>query len=212
MEPVSIAGQLAELLGAHGISYHLENEWVVPNGELPAICGTWFPREFNGVLQVEVLIEPGVTINECFAGMRTGEEGILDAIENFCVNSFHVLLAAFWGQNDADQVTTESWLVCGNRYTAYIGNLGTRSNTGEIPELPEDLFPSIEKEVKSTPATEDTLWIRHFFCNIDGDPTYECLLNNEVWDRGLENLKSQKWQKSSGYYSVRNFMVLRADA
>jgi len=40
-------------------------------------------------------------------------------MQNFCVNSLHVLLAAFWQLNDSEQVTTEEWKISGKSYTAY---------------------------------------------------------------------------------------------
>lgn len=212
MEPVNLVRQLSELIKRHGVSYHIEDEWVVPLGKLPAIRATWYPREHNGRLEVDVLLDNGVLINECFGGFGDGDDGVRDALENFCVNSLHVFLAAFWGKNDPEQVTTETWEIGANRYTVYIGNFGTRGSAEVSPDVPGGLFESIERTIKNEPLDGQYYWIRHFFCDVKGDQTFEALLNNKVWESGLQNLKLMHWKKSDGYYSVRNFMILCAAA
>jgi len=100
--------QLSRLMEAHGVSYNVEREWVVPHGALAAARASWYARVGSGVLQVDVLLENKSVINECFAGIGDGAEGICDALQNFMANSLHVLLAAFWGRDDAEQVTTQA--------------------------------------------------------------------------------------------------------
>ncbi len=212
LEPVDLVQQLSDLMEAHDVPFHVENEWIVPYGQLPAIRATWFPRENTGRFDVDVLVRDGVILQECFAGFGAANVGIADGLQNFCTNSFHVLLAAFWDKNDPDQVTTERWLVGNKPYKAYIGNFGTRGSKDAEPSIPDGLFESIEKTVKLESLDHDCHWIRHFFCDVKGDQTFEVLLDNEHWQNGRESLMSLDWQKSGGYYSVRNFIVLRADS
>ena len=133
-----------------------------------------------------------------------------DALHNFTINSFHVLLAALWGKNDPEQVTTESWDVQGKWYTAYIGNFGCRSSEGVTPHIPHELFPEIEHAIKGESLTQDTHWFRFFFCNVAGTYTHEALRDNEDWEAGFRCLESAAWLESKAYYSVRLFIVLRA--
>ena len=202
-------GYLSELFGAHDVASVVHNGWVAPNGELPAIRATWNGREGAGRLDVEVLVREGVLIEECFAGVGESEAGLNDALANFTINSFHVLLAALWGQNDASQVTTEDWRLQGKRYTAYIGNFGTRSSD-VTPQVPSGLFAEIEKVIKLEPLTEETHWFRLFFGNVAGQHTFEALRDNETWEVGEDCLKAMPWASSDGCYSVRLFAVLRA--
>jgi len=197
---------------AHGVACSTEREWVVPNGALPAIRASWFPRAGSGVLEVEVLLENKSVVNECFAGMGDGEAAIGDAFQNFTTNSFHVLLAAFWNINDPQQVTTANWTVSGKTFTAYIGNFGTRGSMGVTPTVPAELFPTIQRAVERESLSQGWHWVRHFFCDVKGAPTYEALLDNQPWQAGTDGLRSISWVKSTGYYSVRNFLVLRAAA
>ena len=201
---------IKELFEEHGVICVVEDEWIVPNSELPALRALWQPGSSNGRLDVQVLISEGVVIEECFAGVGDGERGANDALANFTINSFHVLFAALWGKNDASQVTTEAWEVHGKPYTAYIGNFGTRSSDGVTPYVPDELFAGIEEAVKHEPLAEDIHWFRIFFCNLAGEFVFEALKDNENWNAGVRCLESMRWPKSEGYYSVRLFAILRA--
>ncbi len=212
MEPITLINEVSELMSAHGVTFHVENGWIVPYNKLPAIRATWFPREDSGRLEIEVLLEDERIINECFAGIGSGRTGLNDAFQNFCVNSFHVLSAAFWGIDDPDQVLTEKWDFQGKTYTAFIGNFGARGSAGINPDIPDDLFGSIESAIRNQPLNDKLSWFRCFFCNASGDKTFEALRNNQVWDSGLSALKSLPWLKANGYYSVRNFLILKENA
>src|SRR5688500_10328905 len=120
-EPESLVNHVSQLMQAHGVACDIEREWVVPNGALPAIRASWFPRAGSGVLEVEVRLENKPILNECFAGLGDGKAAIGDALQNFTTNSFHVLLAAFWNIDDPQQVTTEDWTVSGTTFRAFIG-------------------------------------------------------------------------------------------
>ena len=212
MEPVSLVKEISDLFSGHEVPFHIKDEWVVPNGQLPAIRATWFPREGSGLLEVETLLSDERIINECFAGVGEGKNGVLDALQNFCVNTFHVLLAAFWDVIEPDQVMIEEWDIKDKSYTAYIGNLGTRDSDGVEARIPDGLFDAVKKAVIDTPLNCDTSWYRVFFCNVYGEQTFEALKNNEVWEAGLSSLKSLHWVSVDGYYSVRNFLIVRENA
>jgi hypothetical protein len=201
---------LLGLFERHGIECTTHNEWIVPNAELPAIRATWFPGPSSGRLDVEAFVREGITIEECFAGLGEGAVGLHDALTNFTVNSFHVLLAALWNQNDETHVSTEDWNIGGKQYTAFIGNFGTRGSEGVIANVPTDLFALVESVIKLDALVGDLHWFRFFFCNVAGQRTFEALKDNEIWDPGTRCLEGVQWADSMGYYSVRLFVVLRA--
>lgn len=209
MKPLDLKEYLCDLFEAHNVPFHTENDWIVPYGELPAIRSTWFQKETSGVFEVEVLLDGGRIINECFAGFGVEKEGILSGLENFCVNYFHVLLSVFWKNHDPKQVEIEDWLVNGVNYKAFIGNLGTRATGNTEATIPEGFFSSLEKSIKSEPLDSEVSWFRVFLGSVSGDFTFEALKENEVWENGISMLTSQSWAKPKGYYSVRNFIVLR---
>lgn len=202
--------ELRHLLEAHGLQCTIKDEWVIPNSELPAIRALWYPGENSGRLDIHVLMEHGVLIEECFAGIGSGKQGFTDALQNFMINSLHVFLAAFWKKNDPEQVTTETWNISNRSFIAYIGNFGTRGSEGVRAPIPNELFNSIATAVQEEELSGTTHWVRTFFCNVAGDQTFEALLDNADWPRGLHRMKALSWAKISGYYSVRNFIVLRA--
>jgi hypothetical protein len=194
----------------HGIACVINNDWVVPNAELPALRALWHPGDASGRLDVQVLVRDQVVIEECFAGVGEGERGMYDALASFMVNSFHVLLAAFWGRNDPEQVTTERWTVAGKPYVAYIGNFATRSSEDVTPHVPSSLFADIESAIKSEALTSEIHWYRLFFANFANAFHFEALKDNESWEAGIRWLKAVQWEQRSGYYSVRLFALLRA--
>lgn len=210
MEPINLIEQLSKLMEAHDVPFHIEQEWLVPYGKLPAIRATWYPRDKNGLLEVDVILDDERIINECFAGLGSGSDAINDALQNFSINSFHVLLAAFWQINDPEQTATEEWNINGKLYTVYIGNFGTRGSDGISPEIPEKLFDTLEQTIKKKQHEHDISWFRFFFCDVSGEHTFEALKNNEEWETILPGLKSLPWKSSEGYYSVRSFIVLKA--
>jgi hypothetical protein len=212
MSELQTTGYLHKLFQDHGVPSVIENDWVVPNSELPALRALWHPGESNGRLDVQALVRDEIVIEECFAGVGQGVSGMHNALANFTLNSFHVLLAALWGKNDPEQVTTEKWVVGGKRYIAYIGNFGTRSSEGVTAHIPHGLFAEVEAAIKREPLSEDIHWFRLFFGNVANQFTFEALKDNEPWEAGQQCLEAATWEQSSGYYSVRLFVVLRSDA
>lgn len=93
-----------------------------------------------------------------------------------------------------------------------MGNLGARGSDGVEPNIPDGLFESVEQTILDSPLDGAVSWYRVFFCNISGEQTFEALKNNEVWEAGLSSLKALPWVKVDGYYSVRNFLIVRENA
>ena len=207
METTSV---IAELFGQHDLQCVVDNNWIFPNGQLPAVRATWFQGEISGVLSVETFVREGVIIEERFAGIGEGDIGLKDGLFNFAANSFHVLLAALFGKNDADQVNTENWNINDKSYIAYFGNFGTRASEGVTAHIPDGLFDAVETAIRREPLTNDIHWFRLFFCNLANQFTFEALKDNEIWKAGLECLQASDWRRDDGYYSVRVFMVLCA--
>ncbi len=210
MESIDLKEHLAKLFDNHGIEVRTDNEWLLPRGELPAIRGAWFPKSGCGVVSIDVLLPDGRVINECFSGIGDGNDGLLNGLENFCVNTLHVFLSAFWDKHQPEHVALDSWQIDGTRYLAYVGNLGTRSSDGVVATLPDDLFEAIEDEIRddSTSECSACVWYRFFVASVSGELTFEALKENQVWPKGESMLKARSWESADGYYSVRNFVLL----
>lgn len=206
--PVVLKG----LLEAHNLAVETREDWCVPNGVLPAIRTVWVAGETAGTgrLDVEVVLSDERRLTECFAGIgKSPEEQQQDALQNFIMSSFHVLLAALWGRVDAEQVNVATWTIDGTPWTAYIGGFSRRLSVGIDIELPDGYLEQITQAIQQAPLEHDSHWCRTFFCNIGSQKRiHEALLDNEQWATGEEMMKNVAWPVSEGFYSVRNFLVL----
>ena len=207
---------LKGLLEAHNLEVETREDWCVPDGVLPAIRTVWVAGETAGTgrLDVEVVLTDERRLTECFAGIGTSpEEQQKDALQNFLMSSFHVLLAAFWGRVDTDQVDVRKWVIDGTPWTAYVGGFSKRLSVGIDVDLPERYFEQITGAIQQAPLDSSAHWCRTFFCNIGSKKRiHEALLDNERWAEGEEMMKAVEWANSDGFYSVRNFLVLSRDS
>lgn len=201
---------LTELFKRHGFEQSLHDGWVLPNAELPAIRGTWHPGETHGRLDMQVLVRHSVVIEECFGGIGAGDVALSDALQSFTINSFHVLLSSLWSCHDPEQVEIEEWTIDGQRFGAFIGNVGMRTSTNVPPSIPVDLMPLLEAAIRSERLERDLHWFRVYVGHVNGEFTFEALKDNEPWSEGANMLASCGWVPREAFYSARLFMVLRA--
>ena len=207
-----IAVALTELFKGHGIDCGRHGEWVTPNGKLPALRGSWTLHEHSGRLDIEVLVEPELTICESFAGVATKapQTYLDDALHNFIVSSFHVLLSALWHHDDPEQVTTETWQIGDQSFTAVIGDVVTRGTSDQpAPPPPHELLPALKRAIRSEPLSANLHWFRFYFGNVKGQHTLEALRDNEPWEAGVEALNSIAWEPTQAFYGARMFLLLR---
>ncbi|WP_299486629.1 DUF6348 family protein [Acaryochloris sp. IP29b_bin.137] len=209
----TLADVLIRLFNAHDISCTVENDWVFPSGQLPAIRCLWHPPSAKGAgrLDVEVLLANGNTLIESFAGLGEGNHALMDGVQNFVLGSFHVLLASLYGKNDPEQVTTERWSIGGTDWKVFVGNFSRRASQAQNISVPKSAFTSIETAIFNTPLTSELHWFRTFYCQVGNQQIFEALINNEPWQQGEVALKSIPWPQVAGYSSVRNFLVLAKD-
>lgn len=207
---------LEALLKGHGLAAAPYEDWVVVDGRLPGIRATVAdPRRQEGRvllrLDVEVALSADEVILESFVGLGEDESAALgNALQNFCVNSFHVFLAAFWNHVETDQVLVEDWQVGGQAWRAVIGNFGCQSAGGAPVQVPDAVFPTLESHIKALPLAGACHWMRSFHCNIDGEETCtEVLLDNAPWPEAQAAVAALDWPRTDGYYSARNFLVLQ---
>lgn len=203
---------IATLFTRHGVELLPHEDWLLQGGTFPAIRVAWHerPEGRSGRLDVEVVAGPGRYMLESFAGVGGGEAGCKDAFQQFVINDFHVLLAAFWGIMRPEEVTVEHWEIGGQPFTAYIGGFGTRAAVEGPVEIPPQAFVTVEAALKKTDLPQALHWARIFHCNINAQGSVsEALLDNEPWPEGEVALKSIDWPVTDHYYSVRNFLILK---
>jgi len=210
MEENSAKNLLKKLFESHNIEFNEENDWILPYSKLPAIRSAWYPYDDRlcGLLQIEVFLEEGQILEECFAGFPTENGKLLDAFENFARNSLHVLMSAFWEKHNSNQVEKEIWNFKGNNFTLHIGPFGNRGGDGIHPRVPKNTFKLIKKAIMYSDINYKYNWFRIFYSNLgNNEKVYEALKNNKPWHEGLNALKAVNWKVSNEYYSTRNFII-----
>jgi hypothetical protein len=202
-----------QLLAGHKIESFLKNEWLLSIKHKTKIKCEWLPSPTFAGGQLDVLIQHGDNpiIKESFSGLgSTNETAIENAIDNFLINSLHVILDAFMGYHDLEQILTEEWQVNGQTYIASIGNLGTKASHGDHPGIPDNLFEKIENTIKTEPLENDIHAFRLYYGHMNNeDSHYEALLDNNIWQNGVNLIESIKWLSYGYFYSVRQFIVLK---
>ncbi|HKD27776.1 MAG TPA: DUF6348 family protein, partial [Xanthobacteraceae bacterium] len=205
---------LLELFRAHGVEAVPQEEWVTfPDHKRKATASIVraIERQANTLVQLDVRLEiaPGRTIIESFAGVgETREKAVADALHNFTVNSFHVLLAAFF-RSDNLQVSQEEWVVGGRTSRVTIGDVGIR---GRPPVQGEQLvgwFKRFEDKLKETELRPATHWVRLYYAHTQGKAMdCEVLLDNNVWEDMQSEMAALDWPSGDEFYSVRVFLVI----
>jgi hypothetical protein len=201
------------LLEGHGLELAFHDDWLLPDGQLPAIRPLWFdgPDTEGPRLDVQVLLDDERLVIESFAGVGSGQEALRDAIANLTINSLHVLLSALWGVSLPEQVTVEEWDLSGVRRPVHIGDFGCRKSAGPDVPVPGELFPAIEQAIRSEALSAAHHWFRTYACHVPGRPfIFEALLDNEEWPAGESALASVPWPENDQFYSVRNFIFIPA--
>ena len=163
-------------------------------------------------VQIDVLLQllDGRILCESFVGMGDDEhKAIENGLANFLLSSFHVLTNAFYFQKD-EQIEIESWEINGEKWRVFVGNAVGRGDSSEISaQMPEDVFPMLEKLIKSQNLNEESHWFRLFYANFDNkEIECEVLFDNEVWQEAVDKIKNCNWEKRTAYYTFRNFVVL----
>ena len=215
MEMADIDNYLIKLFGTHGISLLSASDWLTTAGQLPA-CRSYMhePKYYDGYcsvrVDIEVLLNDSQVVIECFGDAGESlEDALASSCQNFATSSLHVLLSAVWGQHDDDQVLRESWVIAGERWDAYVGNIVGKSTDGANVPIPADFFPAVERLVCSQKFSAQTHWIRVYFANINrNEQIVEVLLDNDVWEHGQQELGRVDWSVSDSFFSHRLFLML----
>lgn len=213
MQPFTLLESIQQTFEQHQIPYLMEGEWLIPYGDFvtyPAIRLLWFPYEINGCLQVEVFHHDQTLMIECFAGLGKGDAAILDGLQNFLASAFHVLAVAFWKLSPDDHVTIEEWKIADSRYKAYIARVCTREiNMKMQPAFPHNWFECFSTQIQRKSCLNHVAWFRLFVGKHRQHLTVEVLRNNETWEEAQDILSRLNWTTCQGYYSIRQFVVLK---
>jgi len=208
--------KLIEILGQFELTLKKVEDFYFVGDNFPGITGQVFEMERyedSVIIQVDVhILLPEQVIIESFIGhASTTEEAIAEALEQFEVNVLHLLIGAFW--EDAKKIENgvgfEEWNINGHRWQVVVGNYGYKGNLPIEEVVLDEMYESIQAEIKKLPLEKDIYAIRTVYTNVgNGKKVTEALLNNEPFLE-LENRVSQlPWKSTNEYYSVRNLILV----
>jgi hypothetical protein len=202
---------LLQLFARHGVELEVYEEWLIADGDFPAIRGFWYDGEGAepGRLDIDVVLDEERRIEESFVGVGRGEVGCRDALEHFARHDFHVLLAACWQVADDRQLSLQTLDIGGRSWDAYVGKLALRGIEALPESLNSRLLDALEDTLGAFRLAPEMHWIRLFYANDGGGQIrVEMLLDNEPWPKGGKAVTALAWPTGEVPYGVRGFIAL----
>jgi hypothetical protein len=207
MDDATLQRYLLRLFERHDVELEPDEEWLMTDGDFPAIRAIWHEGAAGtpGRLDVDIVIGEERHIEESFAGEGVGEAACRNALEAFERSVFHVVLAACWYVTDDRRMQLQSWDIGVRTWDVFIGPLVSSRDDVEAPaELVSDLRSALQNESLSP----ELHWVRLFYRRADdGQISTEALLDNEAWPAGDRVLTSLAWPDGAGY-RARCFVAL----
>lgn len=208
MNNAALLGQLAHLFGKHDVELESDEDWLLTDGDFPAIQASWHEGRDDapGRLDIDVVLSEERRIEHSVAGFGEGEAACRDALAHFGRSALHVLLAACWYVTDDRKLQFASWDIGVRTWDVFIGPLDVRG--AQVTSLPA-LTDGLAVAVKGESLTPELHWIR-LFCrhHANGDVATEALLDNEPWAAGDCMLKAIVWPTADTDYTAHCFVAL----
>lgn len=199
---------LCRIMKAHGVHSELHEEWVVFPDHDKRGYARLFPRKRLYQLDVGIEIFPGWTVLESFAGIGEDEDTALkDAFDAFMRGTLHVILTAFFGSPQDEQIHCEEWEIAETPRQVTLGNAICR---GTPPADIVAQFSQLEAVLKSSLLPKGAHWVRIYYAQINNQTvSCEALLDNEPWPELQEALMHFAWPAAAEFYSIRLFLCIQ---
>jgi hypothetical protein len=208
MNTNAMQADLLRLFERHDVELELDEEWLVTDGDFPAVRASWHEGAEGapGRLDVDVVISEERHIEESFAGTGQGDAGARDALRAFERNALYVLLAACWYVTDDRRIQLQSWDLGVRSWDVFVGPL---TFSREDVAAPEGLLSGLQDALSNESLSGELHWIRLFHRRADdGSVVTEALLDNQPWPAGDRLLGKLTWPSSEQGYSARCFIAL----
>ena len=208
MNSNAVQTDLVRLFERHDVELELDEEWLVTDGDFPAIRTSWHEGAEGepGRLDVDVVISEERHIEESFAGYGRGDIGARDALNAFERNALYVLLAACWYVTDDRRIQLQSWDLGLRTWDVFVGPLVF---SRDDVTAPEGLLPGLHDALRNESLSGELHWVRLFHRRADdGSVVTEALLDNQPWPGGDRLLGQLAWPSTEKGYSARCFIAL----
>jgi hypothetical protein len=199
---------LLHLFERHEVELEEDEDWLVTDGDFPAVRATWHEGGAGapGRLDVDVVISEERHIEESFAGNGRGDDGVRDALDSFERNVLHVLLASCWYVTDDRRIQIQSWDLGARSWDVFVGPLTFSRNDVASPE---GLLPALQDALRNESLSSQLHWARLFYRREDdGSVVTEAMLDNEPWPGGDRLLSQLNWPSADKGYGARCFIAL----
>jgi hypothetical protein len=128
------------------------------------------------------------------------------------MNSFHVLLVAFFGFDDL-HVAQEEWVGGGRTSRVTIGTVGVRGTPPVQGAQLVGWFQRFAEKLKEKQLRPGTNWVRLYYAQMQGSTvTCEVLLNNYVWEEVQSEMAAAAWPSGEAFYRIRVFLVIQVQS
>ncbi|GAB2592026.1 hypothetical protein ISP15_14785 [Dyella jejuensis] len=204
----TVQADLLRLFERHGVELELDEDWLVTDGDFPAVRASWQEGAEGapGRLDVDVVISEERHIEESVAGHGRGDAGVRDALNAFERNVLYVLLAACWYVTDDRRIRLQSWELGMRSWDVFIGPLAfSRDDLA----APESLLSGLQDALRNESLGGHLHWVRLFLRRADdGSMVTEALLDNQPWPGGDRLLGQLAWPSTGQAYSAHCFIAL----
>jgi Family of unknown function (DUF6348) len=204
----AMQADLIRLFERHDVELELDEDWLVTDGDFPAVRATWVEgtQDMPGRLDVDVVISEERHIEESFAGNGHGDAGARDALKAFERNVLYVLLAACWYVTDDRRIQLQSWDLGIRSWDVFVGPL---TFSRDDVAAPDGLLSGLQDALRNESLSGELHWIRLFHRRADdGSVVNEALLDNQPWPGGDRLLGQLAWPSTEKGYSARCFVAL----
>jgi len=211
MDSAALQKYLLRLFERHDVELEEDEEdWLVTDGDFPAIRASWTPAKADtpGRLDIDIVISEERRIEESFAGFGDGDAACRDALKAFEQNTFHLVLAACWYVTDDRLMQIRAWDIGVRTWDVFIGSFTVRGADADAVVIPPEAMASIETVLKRESLTPELHWLRVIHRHDgQGDARTDVLLDNEPWPTGLQALNAIKWPNTHDY-TASAFLLL----
>jgi|GEM_PF-3113879 len=223
-EEHNINNQVIPLLKAeltalhHPVVYSDQDAALIINDVIkikPAIINIT-PHPNASVLQLQVItihkdyFPQGIEVN--LAGIGTDvNDSLGSAISNYITTVFPVIIDSL---SDSHYPEADFFSETGGREILWHPKLGDLFTQGQWESIPEGeaFFTLLQNDVKDKLMDQKLNWLKVYVARMpNGGIITECLLNNEVWEEGVEILRDsvQTWPQTPAFLGIKQFMMFR---
>ena len=203
MSPTDLQKRLLRLFERHEVDLEPDEDWLLTDGDFPAVRASWQDGT-PGRLDVDIVLDEERRIELSYAGV--GDDPSRDALDRFARTDLPVLLAACWYVTDDRKLDLAQWEIGLRQWDAFIGRVTVE---GAEVAAPPAALPAVAEALKNESLAPRMHWIRLFLRReADGALASEVLLDNEPWPAGDRALASLAWPAHTQAYDVRALVLL----